>query len=163
MRVVDEDGHLIVIDRLQDVLPLADGSRFSPALIENKLKWSPYVKEAVVIGEGRPHVVALIQIDPNTVGNWAETHRLPFTTFKDLSGKPEVFNLIAVEVARVNQQLPAGAHLRAFALFDKELDADDEELTRTQKVRRSTILTKYRAMIDALYVPEGAVAAGNRQ
>ena len=161
--VVDEDGHLIVIDRLQDVLPLADGSRFSPALIENKLKWSPYVKEAVVIGEGRPHVVALIQIDPNTVGNWAETHRLPFTTFKDLSGKPEVFNLIAVEVARVNQQLPAGAHLRAFALFDKELDADDEELTRTQKVRRSTILTKYRAMIDALYVPEGAVAAGNRQ
>jgi long-chain acyl-CoA synthetase len=150
--LVEEDGHLVVIDRLKDVLSLADGSRFSPALIENKLKFSPYVREAVVVGEGRPFVVALIQIDMGTVGNWAEGNRVPFTTFKDLAGKPEVFTLIGREVARVNEDLRAAARIHAFALFDKELDADDDELTRTNKVRRSTILGKYRDLIDGLYV-----------
>ena len=169
--VVDEQGHLVMIDRLKDVLRLADGSRFSPALIENKLKFSPYVREAVVVGEERPYVVALMQIDMGNVGNWAEAHRLPFTTFKDLSRKPEVSALIGEAVARVNQDLPAVARIRGFALFDKELDADDDELTRTQKVRRSTILTKYRDMIEELYAGEGRareaawgerVAAGGR-
>jgi long-chain acyl-CoA synthetase len=150
--VLEQDGHLIVIDRLKDVLRLADGSRFSRALIENKLKFSPYVREAVVVGEDRPFVVALIQIDMGTVGNWAEASRVPFTTFKDLAGKPEVFALIGREVARVNEDLPGPARIHAFALFDKELDADDDELTRTNKVRRATILAKYRDMIDALYV-----------
>jgi len=149
-----EDGHLVVIDRLKDVLRLADGSRFSPALIENKLKFSAYVREAVAVGEGRPFVVALVQIDMATVGGWAETNRVPFTTFKDLAGKPEVVALIGQEVARVNRDLPRAAQIRAFALFDKELDADDDELTRTNKVRRSTILGKYRDMIDALYIEE---------
>jgi long-chain acyl-CoA synthetase len=114
------------------------------------------VKEAVVIGEGRPHVVALIQIDLGNVGSWAETSRLPFTTFKDLSRKPEVSALIAESVARVNQDLPEVARVRAFGLFDKELDADDGELTRTNKVRRATILHKYREMIDDLYARDGA-------
>jgi long-chain acyl-CoA synthetase len=155
-----EDGHLVIIDRLQDVLRLADGSRFSPALIENKLKFSPYIREAVVIGEDRAAVVALIQIDMGTVGNWAETNRLPFTTFKDLSRKPEVFALIGEAVARVNDDLPAAARVRGFALFDKELDADDDELTRTQKVRRSTILVKYKDMIEGLYASEERVAVG---
>src|SRR3989442_9103696 len=150
--LLEGDGHLVVIDRLKDVLRLADGSRFSPALIENKLKFSPYVREALVVGEGRPFVVALIQIDMGTVGNWAETSRGPFTTFKDLAGKPEVLPLIGREVARVNEDLPAAARIHAFALFDKELDADDDELTRTNKVRRSTILRKYGDMIDALYL-----------
>jgi long-chain acyl-CoA synthetase len=153
---LDERGHLVVIDRLSDVLRLGDGSRFSPALIENKLKFSPHVKEAVVIGEGRLHVVALIQIDLGNVGSWAETSRLPFTTFKDLSRKPEVSALIAEAVARVNQDLPEVARVRAFGLFDKELDADDGELTRTNKVRRATILDKYREMIAALYARDGA-------
>jgi len=152
--LVEEDGHLVVIDRLKDVLRLTDGSRFSPALIENKLKFSPYVREAVVVGEERPFVVALIQIDMSTVGDWAESSRVPFTTFKDLAGKPEVFALIGREVARVNEDLPGAARIHAFALFDKELDADDDELTRTNKVRRSTILGKYRDMIDGLYVSE---------
>jgi long-chain acyl-CoA synthetase len=147
-----DDGHLVVIDRLKDVLRLADGSRFSPALIENKLKFSPYVREAVVVGEDRPFVVALIQIDMRTAGDWAEANRVPFTTFKDLSGKSEVFALIGREVARVNEDVPTAARIHAFALFDKELDADDDELTRTNKVRRSTILGKYRDMIDGLYV-----------
>ena len=151
-----EDGHLVVIDRLKDVLQLADGSRFSPALIENKLKFSAYVREAVAVGEGRPFVVALIQIDMATAGGWAEGNRVAFTTFKDLAGKPEVFALIGREVARVNEDLPRAAQIRAFALFDKELDADDDELTRTNKVRRSTILGKYRDMIDGLYASEAA-------
>jgi long-chain acyl-CoA synthetase len=153
--LLDEEGHLVMIDRLKDVLPLADGSRFSPAFIENKLKFSPYVREAVVIGEDRPYIVALIQIDMGNVGSWAEAHRLPFTTFKDLSHKPEVYQLIAAEVARVNQDLPKVAQIRRFALFDKELDADDEELTRTQKVRRATVAVKYKEMIAALYIPDG--------
>jgi long-chain acyl-CoA synthetase len=160
--LLDDAGHLVMIDRLKDVLLLADGSKFSPALIENKLKFSPYVKEAVAIGEGRPFVVALIQIDMGTVGNWAEVNRLPFTTFKDLSGKPEVVELIGQAVARVNHDLPKVAQIRAFALFDKELDADDDELTRTQKVRRSTILAKYRTMIDDLYTTAPAAVVGAR-
>jgi long-chain acyl-CoA synthetase len=152
---LDETGHLVMIDRLTEVLKLADGSRFSPALIENKLKFSPYIREAVVIGEDRPCIVALIQIDMGNVGTWAETNRVPFTTFKDLSCKPEVFELIATEVGRVNEDLPKVAQIRRFALFDKELDADEDELTRTQKVRRATILLKYREMIEELYIPEG--------
>jgi long-chain acyl-CoA synthetase len=153
--LLDEEGHLVMIDRLTDVLKLADGSRFSPALIENKLKFSPYAREVVVIGEERPYVVALIQIDMGNVGSWAEANRLPFTTFKDLSHKPEVYQLIAAEVARVNQNLPKVAQIRRFALFDKELDADDEEMTRTQKVRRATVSAKYKEMIEALYIPNG--------
>ena len=160
--LLEPDGHLVMIDRVTDVLRMADGSRFSPALIENKLKFSPFVREAVVVGEERPYVVALIQIDMGNVGSWAETHRLPFTTFKDLSGKPEVAALIAEAVARVNQGVPEAARIREFALFDKELDADDGELTRTQKVRRSTILTKYRDMIERLYAaaPAASLAGG---
>jgi long-chain acyl-CoA synthetase len=116
----------------------------------------------VVIGEERPHVVALIQIDMGNVGSWAEARRLPFTTFKDLSSKPDVVALIAEAVARVNQDLPEPARIRDFALFDKELDADDDELTRTQKVRRATILVKYRSMIERLYAgaPAESLAGG---
>jgi long-chain acyl-CoA synthetase len=160
---LDEHGHLVMIDRVTDVLKMADGSRFSPALIENKLKFSPFVREAVVVGEERPFAVALIQIDIGNVGNWAEARRLAFTTFKDLSGKPEVAVLIGEAVTRVNQDLPSAARIREFALFDKELDADDGELTRTQKVRRGTILTKYRDMIERLYAGASAESlAGKR-
>ena len=153
--LLDEHGHLVMIDRVTDVLRLADGSRFSPALIENKLKFSPYVREAVVIGEDRPYIVALIQIDMGNAANWAESNRLPFTTFKDLSHKSEIYQLIAKELARVIQDLPKVAQIRRFALFDKELHADDEELTRTQKVRRAMVALKYTEMIEALYIPEG--------
>ena len=159
---LDGQGHLVMIDRVTDVLTMADGSRFSPALIENKLKFSPFVREAVVVGEDRPYVVALIQIDMGNVGSWAETRRLPFTTFKDLSGKSEVVALIGAAIARVNQDVPDAARIREFALFDKELDPDDGELTRTQKVRRATVLTKYRDMIERLYAgaPAESLAGG---
>jgi long-chain acyl-CoA synthetase len=154
--LLDDDGHVVMIDRLRDVLRLADDTRFSPAFIENKLKFSPYIREAVVIGEDRPYIIALIQIDMATVATWAETNRLAFTTFKDLTHKAEISALIATEVARVNRDLPKVAQIRRFALFDKELHADDEELTRTQKVRRAMVSTKYAEMIDALYTPDGA-------
>ena len=154
--LLDEDGHLVMIDRLADVLRLADGSHSSPTLIENKLKFSPYIREAVVIGGDRPYIVALIQIDMGHVANWAESNRLSFTTFQDLSHKPEIHQLIANELARVNQDLPKAAQIRRFALFDKELHPDDDELTRTQKVRRAVVTTKYTDMIAALYIPDQA-------
>ena len=112
-----------------------------------------------MVGEDRPHVVALIEIDMGNAASWAEANRLAFTTFKDLSHKPEMHRLIGEAVARVNQDLPAVARIGGFALFDKELDADDDELTRTQKVRRRTILVKYTDMIEELYGPDARVPA----
>jgi long-chain acyl-CoA synthetase len=151
---LNELGHLVIIDRLTDVLRLADGSRFSPTLIENKLKYCPYIHEAVVIGEARPYLVALIQIDMQRMATWAESNRLPYTTFKDLASKPQIYQLIATEIAQVNRDLPTVAQIRRFALFDKELHADDEALTRTQKVRRGMVHAKYADMIEALYKPD---------
>jgi long-chain acyl-CoA synthetase len=142
------------------VLQLSDGSRVSAALIENKLKFSPYVREAVAVGEDRPHVVALVQIDMGTVGSWAQASRLPFTTFKDLAGKPQVSALVAEAVARVNESLPPAARIRTFALLDKELDADDGELTRTQKVRRAVVLARYEDMVERLYASDARAAVG---
>ncbi len=148
----DEDGHLIVIDRAKDVMTLADGTKFSPQFIENKLKFSPYVREAVVFGGGDlPYVTAFINIDFANVGKWAENRQLPYTTYTDLSQKPEVYALIKEHVRRVNQDLPPAARIRRFLLLHKELDADDAELTRTRKVRRRLIRQRYARLIEAMY------------
>ena len=146
-----EDGHLIVIDRLADVMRLADGPSVSPQFIENKLKFSPFIREAVVVGHGRPYVTALLNIDMPVVGKWAEDRQIPYTTFTDLSQKAEVYGLIAGEVQKANQTLPQPAAVRRFVLLYKELDADDGELTRTRKVRRRTIAERYGTLIDAMY------------
>ena len=125
------DGQLIVIDRLKDVMHLTDGTRFSPQFIENKLKFSPYVKEAVVLGDKRERITALINIDMPIVGKWAEKQRLGYTTYTDLSSKPEVYGLIEGEVRRVNRDLAkinARAVISKFVLLYKELDADDDRL-----------------------------------
>jgi len=156
-----EDGQLIVIDRLKDVMHLLDGTRFSPQFIENKLKFSPYIKEAVVIGEKRERITALINIDMPIVGKWAEKQRLGYTTYTDLSAKPEVYGLIEGEVRRVNRDLAlinATAVISKFVLLYKELDADDDELTRTKKVRRGFIGERYRDVIEAMYDGREAVA-----
>jgi len=150
---LDEHGQLIVLDRLSDVMNLADGSTCAPQYVENKLKFSPYIKEAVALGQGRPYVVALLNIDMANVGKWAEMHGSGYTTYGDLAAKPQVYELIAEYVARVNSALPLAATVRRFVLLHKELDADDEELTRTRKVRRATIAERYRDVIDALYGP----------
>ncbi len=148
---LDEDGHLVMLDRMKDVLQLADGSKFSPQLIENKLKFSPYIRESIAMGKDRPFVIALIQIDLENAGKWAEEHRLPYTTFRDLSQKPEIKEMVGREVDRVNSEVPRPAQIRQFALLEKELDADDDELTRTQKVRRGLVHEKYHDIIEALY------------
>jgi len=149
--IIDEDGQVIIIDRMSDVMKLADGGRFSPQLIENKLKFSPYIIDALVIGQDKPFITAMVNIDMNNVGKWAETHQLPYTTFADLSQKEAIYDLIAGEVARINTTLPRVAQVKRFVLLYKELDADDEELTRTRKVRRKFVAEKYKHLIDALY------------
>jgi long-chain acyl-CoA synthetase len=153
-----EEGQLVVIDRIKDVLRLADGTQFSPQFIENRLKFSPYVKEAVVIGKDRPFLTALVCIDRETTGKWAEARKLSYTTYTDLSAKRDVYDLIQREIDGVNQTLPKAARIRKFVLLYKELDADDEELTRTRKVRRAFVEQRYASIIAALYGEEQHIA-----
>jgi long-chain acyl-CoA synthetase len=148
---LDDSGHLVVIDRVKDVIRTRDGTRFSPAFVENKLKFSPYVEEAVVFGgSDRPFLTAMITIDMATVGTWAEREHVSYTTYTDLSQKHEVRQLIAEDVSRANENLPEAIHVRRFLLLHKQLDADDDEITRTRKVRRSVIEERYRPLIAAL-------------
>ncbi|MGH2651300.1 MAG: AMP-binding protein, partial [Actinomycetota bacterium] len=147
----DQDGQLVVVDRLKDVGRLADGTTFAPQFIENKLKFSPYIKEAVAFGRDRPFVTAMINIDMENVGKWAERNRIAYTTFADLSQKAEVYDLIARDVERVNADLPESTRIRRYVLLHKELDPDDEEITRTAKVRRGFIAQKYANIIEALF------------
>jgi long-chain acyl-CoA synthetase len=154
--VLDRDGHLRIIDRARDVGRLADGTLFAPKYLENKLKFSPFIKEAVCVGSGRPFVVALVNIDLAAAGSWAERRNIAYTSYADLAQKPDVYDLIRQEVARVNRSLLEdealrGAQIRKFLLLHKELDPDDQEITRTRKVRRGFIAQKYAALIEALY------------
>jgi long-chain acyl-CoA synthetase len=149
--LIDEDGHLVFFDRTNDVSQLIDGTRFAPTYIENKLKFSPYIKEAVVIGQERPHVAAIINIDFEVVGKWAERRGLPYTSYTDLSRKPEVYARIYQEVVRVNGGLPSSMRIQKYVLLHKELDPDDAEMTRTRKVRRRYIAQKYADIIEAFY------------
>ncbi|MFQ5614514.1 MAG: long-chain fatty acid--CoA ligase [Anaerolineae bacterium] len=149
----DEDGHLIVIDRAKDVMTLHDGTKFSPQFIENKLKFSPYIKEAVVFGGDWPYVTAMINIDMENVGKWAENNHIAYTTYTDLAQKGRVYELIRKYVEASNADLPAAARIRRFLLLHKELDADDAELTRTRKVRRGFVAERYDDIISALYGP----------
>jgi long-chain acyl-CoA synthetase len=152
----DKDGHLKIIDRARDVGRLSGGTIFAPKYLENKLKFSPYIKEAVCVGHGRGFVGALINIDLASVGNWAERRGLAYTSYTDLAQKPQVYELIRQEVVRVNRSLLdeealRGAQIRRFLLLHKELDADDQEITRTRKVRRGFVAQKYAPLIEALY------------
>jgi len=163
---LDHHGHLNIVDRAKDVTRLADGTMFAPKHIENKLKFSPYVREAVCIGQERPFVTALVNIDMVAVGSWAERRGLAYTSYTDLAQKPEVYDLVHQEVERVNRSLAEdevlrGARIRRFLILHKELDPDDEEITRTRKLRRGVITRKYGAIIEALYedVPVVAVTA----
>lgn len=147
-----DEGHLVVVDRAKDVMTAPDGSRFSPAFVENKLKFSPHIEEAVVFGGGDlPFVTAMIVIDFETVGTWAERNRLGYTTFTDLAGKPEVAELVRAYVERANADLQPGTRVRRFIVLHKQLDADDDEMTRTRKVRRGVVNERYAEIIAALY------------
>ncbi|MFH1954044.1 MAG: AMP-binding protein [Pseudomonadota bacterium] len=152
--LIEDDGHIIIIDRMSDVMKLIDGSKFSPQLIENKLRFSPYILDAVVIGQERPFITAMIAIDMPNVGKWAENNQIPYTTFTDISQKEETYDLIAEEVAKTNESLPKVAKVKKFVLLYKELDPDDDELTRTRKVRRKFVAERYKDLIEALYGDE---------
>jgi long-chain acyl-CoA synthetase len=151
-------GHLVIIDRIQDLATTARGTRFSPQYIENKLKFSPYVAEAVILGDGRDHLAAMICIRFSILSRWAEKKRLSFTTYTDLASRPEIYDLIRREVETVNATLPAGQRIAKFLLLYKELDADDGELTRTRKVRRSVIGERYGDIIAAIYAGRQEIA-----
>jgi long-chain acyl-CoA synthetase len=145
------ERHLVVVDRAKDLAVTSTAVRFSPQYIENKLKFSPFVAEAVIIGAGRPYLTAIVCIRYPVVSKWAEKRRIAFTTYTDLAGRTEVYALLRREVEIVNASLPEGQRIRKFVLLYKELDADDGELTRTRKVRRGVIAEKYGSIIDALY------------
>jgi long-chain acyl-CoA synthetase len=149
-------GQLKIIDRANDVGKLWNGAMFAPNYIENKLKFFPHIKEAVVFGDGRDRVCAFINIDMGSVGNWAERRGIPYSGYTDLAQKPEVYGLIRECIEKVNAELAvegelAHSQVHRFLILHKELDPDDEELTRTRKVRRGFIADKYGVLIDALY------------
>jgi long-chain acyl-CoA synthetase len=142
---------LIVIDRIKDLAETSRGERFSPQYIENKLKFSPYIAEAVVLGAGREALASMICIRYSIISKWAEKNRIAFTTYTDLASRPEVYALLRKEVETVNATLPPAQRISRFLLLYKELDADDGELTRTRKVRRGVINEKYGDIIDSIY------------
>ena len=152
----EADGQLKILDRARDVGRLADGSLFAPKFIENKLKFFPCIKEAVVFGDGREFVAAFVNIDLEAVGDWAERRNLAYGSYQELAAEPGVYDLVEGCIDRVNRDLAAEPKLaptqiRRFLILHKELDADDGELTRTRKVRRRIIAERYQSLVDALY------------
>jgi long-chain acyl-CoA synthetase len=155
---IDPRGHLVIVDRARDVGKLEDGTTFAPQFVENKLKFSPFIGEAIVFGHQRPFVAAIVAIDLGTVGSWAERRGLAYTSFQDLSAKPEVRELIRHEIRQSNASLSAGSRVGRFILLNKEFDADDNEITRTRKIRRRFVAEKYAAVVEAFY--DGAHQVG---
>ena len=154
--LIDDDGHLKIIDRAKDVGRLNDGTLFAPKYLENKLKFFAFIKEAVCLGAGRNYAAAMINIDLDAVGNWAERRNLAYTSYSDLALRDEVYDLVQENIEAVNRDLAgdpnlAGSQIERFLILHKELDADDGELTRTRKVRRRIIAERYEDLIEALY------------
>jgi long-chain acyl-CoA synthetase len=148
-----EDGQIRIVDRLKDIMITAGGKNLSPSEIENAVKASPFVKECIVVADGRKYVSALIQIDLETVAKWAEERRIAFTNFRSLAENEEVRGLVQREIDAANDGLAQVARIRRFHLLTKELDHDDDEVTATMKVRRANIFRKYEREISALYQP----------
>jgi long-chain acyl-CoA synthetase len=149
---MDEDGHLVVIDRISDVMHTKENEMFSPMFLENKLKFSPYVKEAVIFGDQEDYVTVLINIDPIIVGKWAEDRGISFTTYMDLSLKPEVAELIKGELDEFNRTVEKPYfRIKRFSILYKLLDTDDGELTKTGKIRRKFVREKYTMLYETLY------------
>jgi long-chain acyl-CoA synthetase len=152
----DDGGHLKIIDRAKDVGKLSDGTLFAPKYLENKLKFFPHIKEAVAFGHGKGEATAMVNIDVQAVGDWAERRGIPYSGYTDLAAKPQVRELVRECIEKVNADLAAdpklsGSQIHRFVILHKELDADDGELTRTRKVRRGFIGEKYATIVDALY------------
>ncbi len=148
---LEPDGHLVVLGRLSEVVPTAQGERYIPNYIENRLKFSPWIKDVAVLGKGREQLSAIVCIDKDPVGHWAELRGISYMSYADLSQKPEVIELVKAAVQRVNATLPEGLKLRHFVSLHKEFDADDGEITRTRKLRRNVVEERYAPIIEAIY------------
>jgi len=155
----DPDGHLVIIDRVKDVAKLHDGTVFAPQYIENKLKFSVYIREAVAVGHDRPYVAVMINIDMEVLANWAERQGLAYTGYTDLAQNPATYRLVHDEIQRTNATLAPSQRVKRFAILHKELDPDDAEITRTRKLRRGFINERYASIIAALYEPGAATVA----
>jgi long-chain acyl-CoA synthetase len=154
---IDTDGHLVVFDRAKDIMKLSDGTISSPQYLETRLKFSPYLKDAWIIGDQKPCVTAVLCIDYATVGKWAEERGINYTSYPELSQKDEIYQLVKKAVTHVNRDLPKAAKIKKFVNLYKELDADDEELTRTRKIRRAFVEKRYQDIIKSLYSDSDAV------
>lgn len=147
----DEEGYLYITDRKKDIIITSGGKNIAPSEIENRLKCSPYISEAIVVGEGRKYLAALIQIEMENVSKWAQDHKIAYTTFKSLANQPEVYELIRKEVDEVNREFSQVEAIKKFLLLEKELDHDDDELTATLKVRRKIVEKKFKDLINSMY------------
>jgi len=154
---LEPDGHLVVLGRLSEVVHTAQGERYIPNYIENRLKFSPWVKDVAVLGKGRDFLSAIVCIDKEPVGHWAELRGISYMSYADLSQKAEVIELVKAAVERVNATLPEGLKLRHFVSLHKEFDADDGEITRTRKLRRNVVEERYAPIIEAIYAGQANV------
>jgi len=148
---IDADGHLVVFDRTKDVMTLSDGSKFAPQYLETRLKFSPYIKDVWAIGDRRAYVTAVICIDYGVVGKWAEDRNIVYTSYTELSQMPDVYELVKKEVMKMNRDLPPLARVQKFVNLYKEFDPDDEEMTRTRKLRRAFVEERYKDIVNGLY------------
>jgi long-chain acyl-CoA synthetase len=154
---LEPDGHLVVLGRLSEVVHTAQGERYIPNYIENRLKFSPWVKDVAVLGKDRDFLSAIVCIDKEPVGHWAELRGISYMSYADLSQKAEVIELVKAAVERVNATLPDPLKLRRFVSLHKEFDADDGEITRTRKLRRNVVEERYAPIIDAVYAGQASV------
>jgi long-chain acyl-CoA synthetase len=154
---LDDDGHLVVFDRTKDVFTLKDGRPFAPQYLETRLKFSPYIKDAWVIGDRRDFLSAVMCIDYSVVSNWADQRKLNYTSYQELSQMPEVYELVEKQIRQANRDLPDVAKIRKFTNLYKEFDADDDELTRTRKLRRAFVEKRYKEIVEALYSQKDSV------
>jgi len=148
---IDEQGHLVYMDRVKELAQLGSGEKYAPQWIESSLRFSPYIKDSITIGQGKEFVTAIINMDYDNVGRWAERNSIPYTTFTDLSQKLDVGSLIREEIERFNKQLPPATRIRKYVLLHKEFDPDEADLTRTRKLRRTAVEKRYREVIEAMY------------
>jgi long-chain acyl-CoA synthetase len=154
---IDEDGHLVVFDRTKDVFTLRDGKPFAPQYLETRLKFSPYIRDSWVIGDKKDYISAVLCIDYAVVGKWADEKKLNYTSYQELSQMPEVYDLVEKQIRQANKDLPDLAKVVKFTNLYKELDADDDELTRTRKLRRAFVEKRYEEIVDALYSDHDSV------
>jgi long-chain acyl-CoA synthetase len=154
---IDKKDHLVFLDRLSDMSTLSNGTKYAPQYIEGRLRFSPYIKDAMSLGEKRNYIAVIIIIDFANVGKWAEEHHINYTTFNDLSQKKEIAGLIAKDILRVNEGFPPETRAKKFVLLHKEFDPDEEELTRTRKIRRGFMEDRYKDLVEAIYRDDSGV------